>query len=1085
MRNATTIVGLFIFSLLLSVSAFAQETGDFRSVANGDWSDASTWEWFDGSSWTAAPVAPAGEETITITDTVSVDIAVTVSGYIRVEGTGLLEIGEEVGSLEFTNGSTYEHARDEGSVPEATWGEGSTFLLTGTVQDAPDDTNQDFHHITINTPDLGRNRDLGFDHNTIFGDVRVISTGENRWQLMSAEGGDSAAVNILGDVIVEDGTFAVQGTGNALTKFDVHHYGDIVVTGGNFSAARGSQGSGSGTTTWYLYGGDFTMSDAATQNSNPTPGNAKFVFAGSETQHLAFQNVEYAGGDIHFEVSDSTALEIATDFEINGHFVNRGEVVAAGELTVLDEGVYEHARDGGAMPDITWEEGSTAMFTGVVSDAPENRGQDYHHLVLNTPDMLSNQDLSLDGHTVGGDITVLSSGSSRWRLVGGSSGEVTIMGDLIVQDASFETQGTGSATDVVVHHYGDVQVSNGNFSVSRGSQASGTGTTTWYLYDGDFSLTDSRTQNSNPTPGNAKFVFAEGGVQQLRLEGDNTIDDLSIEVADSTTLDLGASEIEGSGVFILQDGATVLTSHPAGLAGNLQMTGEISLGSNLGLAFGGTEPVVADSLLPDTLASLTISNTAGVTIGDTTYVGMLQVDEGATLVIDSTGSVTAAAGTVDGSIVNRGEIIAEEALTFGATAEYEHARNEGSIPSGVWGEGSTVRITGVVDEAPDNRDQNYHNLEFNTPGQLSNLNMSLDENTIAGDIRVIDTGAARWYLTSASAEDTSTVTLMGDVFVEGGQFSVQGTGNALTTFVVHHYGDVNVTGGNFSIARGSQGGTGTTTWYLHEGDFSMSGATTQNSNSTPGSAKFVFAGSEVQHLMLGEENEINDLPIEVAEGATLDMGTSELGGGDVFILNAGATLATAHEGGVAGAIQTEGDVTLSSDANFTFNGTTAQVTSELMPAAVNDVVIDNEAGVTLTQETTINGVLRLVSGEFDNTIPFTLGPDASISMEGGSLTFPVSAETDPEIPAEFALHQNYPNPFNPSTTIRYDIRERADVSVKIYDVTGREVMELVNQTQAPGSYTVQWNAIGVASGVYYYQIRAGDWHATKSLMLVK
>jgi hypothetical protein len=319
--------------------------------------------------------------------------------------------------------------------------------------------------------------------------------------------------------------------------------------------------------------------------------------------------------------------------------------------------------------------------------------------------------------------------------------------------------------------------------------------------------------------------------------------------------------------------------------------------------------------------------------------------------------------------------------------------------------------------------------------------------------------------------------------VEDGQFSVQGTGNALTTFEVYHYGDVSVTGGNFSISRGSQGSTGTTTWFLYEGDFSMSNARTQNSNK--GNAKFVFAGEGVHNLVLGEGNQIDNLPIEVSSGATLDMGTSELTGADLFTLSGGATLATAHADGVAGAIQTTGDVALDTEANFTFNGSTPQVTSALMPLIVNDVVIDNEAGVTLSQPTIINGALRLVAGAFDNTIPFTLGPGASISREGGSLVVTTSSEDVADIPTEFELHQNYPNPFNPSTVIRYDIKESSHVTVKIFDAAGREVMELVNLDQVPGSYQVQWNARGQSSGVYFYQIRAGAWSATRTLHLMK
>jgi hypothetical protein len=212
---------------------------------------------------------------------------------------------------------------------------------------------------------------------------------------------------------------------------------------------------------------------------------------------------------------------------------------------------------------------------------------------------------------------------------------------------------------------------------------------------------------------------------------------------------------------------------------------------------------------------------------------------------------------------------------------------------------------------------------------------------------------------------------------------------------------------------------------------------------------------------------------------------SELTGADLFTLSSGGTIATAHPDGVAGAIQTTGEITLDEGGSFTFNGSSAQVTSTLMPVVVDNLTIDNEAGVELSQETTINGVLRLVAGQFDNTIPFALGSEGSISVEGGSLVVAVSSEKTAEIPTEFKLRQNYPNPFNPSTVIGYDIKERTEVSVAVYDVTGREVIELVRGSHAAGTYQVEWNAAGVASGVYYYQIRAGDFSATRSLLLVK
>ncbi|MGH7492317.1 MAG: T9SS type A sorting domain-containing protein [bacterium] len=1083
-----TILTAVLTGTILAGYAFSQEAGDFRSAATGNWSEPSTWETFDGANWVAAATSPAGTETISVrgNDTVRVDVAVSIAGYVKVEETGVIEITN--GSLEFGEGSTYEHARDAGSIPAATWGAGSTVLLTGTVQDAPANRNQNFHNFTFNTPNLGRNRDMGWNGITIGGDVRVISTGAFRWQMTSIPASDTAAFAILGDVIQEAGQFAVQGTGNALTAFVVHHYGNINVTGGNFSLARGSQGNGTGTTTWYLYAGNFSMSNATTQNSNPTPGNAKMVFAKNDTQQLAFDNVTYGGGGIHFEVADSAALQIAPDFVVNGSLVNRGAIIPLGVLTMANGAVYEHARDGGSVPTAVWAQGSTALFTGIAATAPENRGQDYYNLTLNTPALNANRDLALDGNTIGGDLTVISTGSARWQMVGGSSGTVTIMGDVIVQNGHFATQGTGSASNVVVEHHGDINVTGGNFSVSRGSQGSGMGTTIWNLHEGNFSISNATTQNSNPTSGNARFVFAkEGGIQTLTLSNVTYGGGgLPIQVDNGATLNLGTNTVGGNGAFILSAGATLQTALAGGLNAALGTTGTITLSKQANYTFNGTEAQIPGALLPDSAGVLTIANPVGVSFNDTLRNTALIVGSGAIMQIDSLGSVNADSGSVAGTIVNRGLLNSVEPLVFENGSVYEHARDGGSIPGGRWNEGSMLLLSGTIGTAPGNRNQSYHHITFHTPNQTSNLDMGLNGATIGGNIRVVNTGAARWRLTSAAAGDTAVVTLMGDVVVEGGSFETQGTGNALTVFDVHHYGNIVVTGGNFSVARGSQGnGSGSTRWYLHEGNFSMANATTQNSNAT--NAWFVFDHDGTQTLGLSSVTYGGGgLPIEVASGTTLDFGVSVLGGNGRFTLNEGASLATAHAGGIAGAVQSTGTLTFDAGANYIFNGTAAQVTSTLMPATVNGLTIDNEAGVALTQGTTINGVLRLVAGVFDNTVSFTLGPSGSISYEGGSLRVPVSvAERVSEIPTEFALFQNYPNPFNPSTTIRYHVPKQAHVMLKIHDLMGREVAELVNREHDAGAYDLVWEAQGLPSGVYYYRISAKGFTSVQKLILMK
>lgn len=88
-------------------------------------------------------------------------------------------------------------------------------------------------------------------------------------------------------------------------------------------------------------------------------------------------------------------------------------------------------------------------------------------------------------------------------------------------------------------------------------------------------------------------------------------------------------------------------------------------------------------------------------------------------------------------------------------------------------------------------------------------------------------------------------------------------------------------------------------------------------------------------------------------------------------------------------------------------------------------------------------------------------------------------------PQKYSLEQNYPNPFNPSTVIKYSVPQRSMVSLRIYDITGREVQSLVNQEMNAGNYQVTFNASKLASGVYFYSIRSNDFVSTKKMMLIK
>ncbi len=90
-----------------------------------------------------------------------------------------------------------------------------------------------------------------------------------------------------------------------------------------------------------------------------------------------------------------------------------------------------------------------------------------------------------------------------------------------------------------------------------------------------------------------------------------------------------------------------------------------------------------------------------------------------------------------------------------------------------------------------------------------------------------------------------------------------------------------------------------------------------------------------------------------------------------------------------------------------------------------------------------------------------------------------------EIPKDYALEQNYPNPFNPVTNIRFDIMKSSPVNLKVYDIKGNEVAELVNQNLNAGTYNVDFDGNNFSSGIYFYVISAGEFTQTKKMVLIK
>jgi len=89
------------------------------------------------------------------------------------------------------------------------------------------------------------------------------------------------------------------------------------------------------------------------------------------------------------------------------------------------------------------------------------------------------------------------------------------------------------------------------------------------------------------------------------------------------------------------------------------------------------------------------------------------------------------------------------------------------------------------------------------------------------------------------------------------------------------------------------------------------------------------------------------------------------------------------------------------------------------------------------------------------------------------------------LPNSFGLSQNYPNPFNPVTTIMYQVPKRSFVTVRIFSILGTEIAAVVNEQRDAGTYSIQFNASALASGIYFYHLQAGDFNTAKKMILIK
>jgi ligand-binding sensor domain-containing protein len=133
-----------------------------------------------------------------------------------------------------------------------------------------------------------------------------------------------------------------------------------------------------------------------------------------------------------------------------------------------------------------------------------------------------------------------------------------------------------------------------------------------------------------------------------------------------------------------------------------------------------------------------------------------------------------------------------------------------------------------------------------------------------------------------------------------------------------------------------------------------------------------------------------------------------------------------------------------------------------------------------------DGIWAIALDSWNNKWIGTGGGGLAVYREGGVIIPPVEVkEKSNEIPTNFVLYQNYPNPFNPSTTIEFDIPEKTNVKLIIYDILGREVETLIDKELEPGKYKLNFTATNLPSGVYFYTLKTPKFTKTNKMLLIK
>jgi photosystem II stability/assembly factor-like uncharacterized protein len=175
--------------------------------------------------------------------------------------------------------------------------------------------------------------------------------------------------------------------------------------------------------------------------------------------------------------------------------------------------------------------------------------------------------------------------------------------------------------------------------------------------------------------------------------------------------------------------------------------------------------------------------------------------------------------------------------------------------------------------------------------------------------------------------------------------------------------------------------------------------------------------------------------------------------------------------------------TYNSETVFFLNSNTGWIGTKDTILQTSYALYTNNGGLNWTRQTPTTGGSSIYNIHFFDALNGGLTSNDRIlhTTNGGVLIKNISTE----IPAAYSLSQNYPNPFNPTTKIKFDVVSTGEVKIVVYDVMGREVQTLVNESLKPGTYELKFDGSQLTSGVYFYKLITDGFTETRKMLLIK